>query len=702
MRKITAADRELLEAKAKMKADLERFEQATASDEEREAWLNAPRENVETPPEIAKSRENPHGIVDIMTFARHPFFLNLTPTPWQGLILKCFYAGSAGNTHLRINDVRPAKGCDGCVWEGQKKSEERFLETSKGTGSVELPMLILENSPCVQCTRWDKSKRAERYQVEIDAQYTDRKKEEVRKLADRPAADKFHNEDDMLHDDELDPEVSKQIRDKFGLEFQELLLVCGRRSGKSFICCVVALYEAYKLIMMGNPQREFRLLEGNNMAIYNVAVSENQARDAIFNPLSSMLSSSPFFTPYIGKAVDLEFHLLTPHDIEFNKKAEANGGMIKARTGTVHIVCGHSNAKSLVGRTMVVVIIDELAAMAGEDPDKSLDKALYDDLKPSVATFGRLGKIVCLSNPKGPVGLLYKLFEDSFGDDTMLMFQLPTWKTNPKIEQSYLDAERRKDPYSFAMQFGAQFGTGGAQPFLPPDAVKEAFESSSRHRRIEVGLPLVRYFAHLDPAQNSDDYVLVICHAESMEGKSNIDGSQMMRVVVDHIQIFRAASRLFPISVEEVDNYLLGLASGKFRFAQISYDHFDSSSSIQKMQAWNLPALRKQFTPEYKRTIYQELFDLFTQGRIEFYRHDTPRPDGWKKELVWVDDIKEAKNQFLGLQRKLKRANPVIEALKGGKDDICDAVAAASYEALKQKVYNSRPRARSAYIGGGL
>jgi len=54
----------------------------------------------------------------------------------------------------------------------------------------------------------------------------------------------------------------------------------------------------------------------------------------------------------------------------------------------------------------------EVAAMAGDNPDSGVDYALYDDLKPSLATFGKDGKMMLLSNPKGPIGLLYDLHEN--------------------------------------------------------------------------------------------------------------------------------------------------------------------------------------------------------------------------------------------------------------------------------------------------
>ncbi|MFM9449557.1 hypothetical protein, partial [Streptomyces acidiscabies] len=80
------------------------------------------------PPTPEKNVRNPHGIVDILTFCEHPYFLNQRLTPWQKMILKLFYAGTDGNSHLaNIDNTRPAdeKSCTGCVWNYVRESEEK-------------------------------------------------------------------------------------------------------------------------------------------------------------------------------------------------------------------------------------------------------------------------------------------------------------------------------------------------------------------------------------------------------------------------------------------------------------------------------------------------------------------------------------------------------------------------------------------------
>lgn len=83
-----------------------------------------------------------------------------------------------------------------------------------------------------------------------------------------------------------------------------------------------------------------------------------------------------------------------------------------------------------------------MAEMAGNNPEGNADEILYDKLKPALATFGADGKMICISNPLAPQGKFFNLYESAFDDPYTLMFQLPTWLSNPTISKSWLDSEK--------------------------------------------------------------------------------------------------------------------------------------------------------------------------------------------------------------------------------------------------------------------
>jgi len=653
------------------------------------------RAEVPPPPAPEKNKFNIDGMVDVVVFCEHPYFLNLRLTPWQKLILKVFYAGSPGNTHLKIHDER-TEDCSGCVWNYNKKFEHLYHRSLlKGEEAGKNNLMPIENSPCLMCSRFDPDVRAKRYEQRIEEAIREDQLDEINLLKARDILDMFQTEMDLLNDSEIDHKVRKQILEKFGKKFQELILVLGRRSGKSFLTSVITLYEVYRFLMMGHPQARYPIMEFDIITILNVAVSENQAKMAIFDKIRQLAESSPYFIPYIGKSTQLEMFFLTDHDKAENKRRiERNQDPM---IGTIQLKSGHSSASGLVGGTMAVIIIDEMAEMAPASAEGGTDDALYDKLKPAISTFGRDGKMICISNPLGPFGKFYKLYLDSFEDPLTLMAQLSTWLSNPYIEQAYLEQQKRKDPTNYHVFYGAKFGAAGSDAWINEAYVKRAFENIGHTRRANNGQPLTRYFAHLDPAKSSDFYTLVVCHTEPMENAIGPDGKPLQRVIIDHMHVWRPKGKNQPINSDEVDKYILSLAV-KFKFAQISYDQWNSQNSITKLINHGLNAVEKVFDMKYKSSIYGELYELFSDGRIVFYNQDTVYDNNGIVEDL--QEVTECKKQFINLQRKFNGKSFKIEALPGLHDDFPDAVAAAAYEALKDKVYSTLPKTRTHMFRG--
>lgn len=672
-------------------ANTENQSEATEDQEDLDTPIIFRRSEVPPPPAPEKNKYNPDGIVDVVVFCEHPYFLNLRLTPWQKLILKVFYAGSPGNTHLTIEDNK-TEDCTGCVWNYNRKFEHRYYQSIlKHEEGGKNNLMPPENSPCLKCTRFDPQIREARFEKLLDESIREDQNIEIWELKARELEDMFQTEMDLLSDEQIDYKVRKQILDKFGKKFQELILVLGRRSGKSFLTSVITLYEVYRFLMMGHPQSRYPIMEFDIITILNVAVSEGQAKMAIFDKIRQLAEASPYFVQSIGKSLQAEMFFLTDHDKAENKRRMERGQ--EPMVGTIQLKSGHSSASGLVGGTMAVIIIDEMAEMAPASAEGGTDDELYDKLKPAISTFGRDGKMICISNPLGPYGKFYKLYQDSFDDNLTLLAQLPTWLSNPYIEKAYLEQQKRKDQGNYHVFYGAKFGASGGEVWLSPEFVNRAFEFPGHTRRAEDGQPLTRYYAHLDPAESSDYYTLVVCHAEPVEHLLGPDGSPLPRIIIDHMHVWEPRANNQPINSEEVDRYILSLAT-RFKFVQISYDRWNSQGSITKLINHGLNAVKKTFDLKYQSSIYGELYELFLDGRIVFYNQDTVYTDenGISKAL---GEVTECKKQFINLQRTFNGKTYKIQALPGFHDDFPDAVAAAAYEALKDKVFAQLPRIRT-------
>jgi hypothetical protein len=345
--------------------------------------------------------------------------------------------------------------------------------------------------------------------------------------------------------------------------------------------------------------------------------------------------------------------------------------------------------------------MDEIAAMAGDNPDSGLDYDLYNDLKPSLATFGRDGKMMMLSNPKGPIGLLYDLHENRQDDPSTLVMRGPTWLVNPNIDRDFLESEKIKNGTEYQMQYGAEFGASSSDPMFSEDSINRMFSSMSMVPRAERPTEMFTYYCHIDPARTSDYYALAVAHCETMWGAFGQDGKPLRRVVIDHIHFWNPKTKNQPVPEKEVEDYVLELHK-RFRFKQVSIDQWNSQSSVIKLRNMRVPIIEKTFNKQYKEGIYTELATLLREDRIDIYDVSSGTYIDARGNELPLDEIKEAKTQFLFLQKKWKGNRFIIESLKGYKDDICDAVAAVAYEAYFSKIADVLPKSRLINTGSRI
>jgi hypothetical protein len=671
---------------------VEFFKESGYASEFSDEIMPSVRSEAPPPPKPPKDRFNPDQIVDIITFIEHPYFCNLKPYPWQKLILKCFYMGQEGNTNLVIDNNKNEVDCDGCVWQYINENEKAFVK-GRREGKQFKTIFTVTNSPCLQCKRLSNDIREARYDAAKQEATNPDAERQVINLSQRPIIDGFQSEQDLLEAEEFDQKLRRQVEDKCTnrFKFEELVLVLGRRSGKSFLVSAMALYELYRLISMGHPQARYGLMEFDEIVLLNVARNEEQAKKAIFSKIKQTVLASPFFAPYIGKDTELEMRFYSDHDREENERRKLKG--LNPFSGSLVLRCGSSNASGLVGLTCWVIIMDEVAAMAGDNPDSGLDYALYDDLKPSLATFGKDGKMMMLSNPKGPIGLLYDLHENRQEDPTTLVMRLPTWLTNPNIDTEWLEGQKKKDPTEFTMQYGAEFGASSSDPMFLKDDIDRMFSSMNMVKRIEGTNGMHEYYCHLDPARTSDYYALVVSHTENIMGQYGPDKMPLKRVVIDHIHFWNPKTKNQPVSEREVEEYVIQLHA-RFKFKQVSFDQWHSQSSIIKLKSFGINVAERQFNKEYKEKIYTELSQLIRDDRVDIYDLSGGAYFDYDNKLVPLNEIPEAKIQFLFLQKKWKGKRYYIEALSGYKDDICDAVAAVSYECLTNKIVQRLPKSK--------
>lgn len=463
-------------------------------------------------------------------------------------------------------------------------------------------------------------------------------------------------------------------------------------SGKDYICSIIALYEAMRLLEIpgGDPYKIYNLGSATPFTILTIANSSSQAK-ILFREIKDKVLHSEYFRDKIlpeGVTADA-IYFLTPEDKKQNEELQQKG--FAPNPGSIVVRSGHSNSDTLVGISCYVLLLDEIGLYKNTAGSSSGD-AIFNSLAPAVKTYVREvpklnekkepvldetgkpiiekiydGKIICLSTPRGKEGIFFDLYENHMDVDHRLVCQAATWQVNPMQSKEGLMAAFPSMPEEkFRMEFGAEFSGTAGENFFPDEAVEDCFKDKNLKLR-DFGMPGAYYFAHLDPATSSHNYALLLAHRETYFDKETM--KKDWRIVVDHIKYW-SPSPGKPIMVDEVDDYVVQLNS-RFCLGVVTYDHFNSQVSIEKLRKKGVPTKMTPYTKRYKNIIFDNLYQLVIQRKLVIPNH-----------LL-------LKNEMKNIQRKWLHSGYKVYPKRDGDittDDIVDALAGACYNCIEKEV----------------
>lgn len=234
-------------------------------------------------------------------------------------------------------------------------------------------------------------------------------------------------------------------------QINELDAIVGMRGGKTWQAGLFGAVEVTRLLMIPNIAEYFGLDKGSEVFVIGVATEEKQASDTIFSSIVSKLKGSPFIEKFSPKYYSL--------DVYFREKPE------------VKIICGTSSSASMVGRTIAVIIFDELSRFE-QSTSKRGAKLVYESLSRGTSTLGFRGKRIVITSPvhvndqamellgQCDPWLLENYGISNAGNPHMLGVHYPTWEVNPTphyaFDSEFMKNERAKDLSAFWRDYGAQ------------------------------------------------------------------------------------------------------------------------------------------------------------------------------------------------------------------------------------------------------
>lgn len=454
--------------------------------------------------------------------------------------------------------------------------------------------------------------------------------------------------------------------DVFGKVFSEVVLVIGRRGSKSVLASCISAYELYKLIKRGDPADYYKLLPGSEIAILNVAPTDEQSA-VVYGNIVNYVMSCPYLKDRILNR--------TLGYMKLQSDADKKLGL---KHGNIMCLTGGCSANSLRGHSAIVVIMDEFAFFV-QNAGRFSDEQVYKALTPSTSAFHGDGKKIILSSPYTKSGHFYNLYRNSFDEpDTTLMFQMYSCMVNPyNIASQDLKVSRRRDRVSFMCEFGGEFSDTITAWIDDPEEFKKCI--SDRPKPIR-GKPDTTYYMGIDLGFKNDGTSICIVHKENDKiflDYANVWFAGQSDVWEQDNSIYSSCNKYAEHDLIKMSDIVEEIAE-LCRWFPIKEGIFDQMTGYGLQEILHTNGFTQfemvHFTDSKNHEVYQCVKSLYSEQLLDLYNDET---------LI---------QEMMMLEAEYKSKNKIeVRALKGNgnHDDLSDAFVRAVWLCNKGNIQRS-------------
>jgi hypothetical protein len=259
-------------------------------------------------------------------------------------------------------------------------------------------------------------------------------------------------------------------------------LICGRRSGKSFmLACIAVFLASFK------DWRRY-LGPGEVATIMIIAADRRQAR-VIMRYCLGLLRAVPMLKQLIEGQ--------TAESITLRNRV-----VVEVHTASFRSTRGYS---------LIAALCDEIAYWPSEESAEP-DVEILAAIRPGMSTIPG-AMLLCASSPYARRGALWDAHRKHFGKDAdpTLVWQAATREMNASVPQSVIDAAMEEDQPRAMAEWSAQFRID-VESFVSRDAVHLCVALDVHER---APMSSVRYYGFVDPSGGSaDSMTLAVGHRE--------------------------------------------------------------------------------------------------------------------------------------------------------------------------------------------
>lgn len=472
---------------------------------------------------------------------------------------------------------------------------------------------------------------------------------------------------------------------------RELILVVGRRSGKSTLSSIITVYELYKLLGRGCPQDYYGIPSTSEIRIISVANDKDQA-EIVYGAISAYTTTVNYFKDTLIHDTKTYQQFQTEKDAETWGKGNLKDG----GRGTLTVTFKSSVAKGLRGRGNIIVILDEVAFFVNEG--RSSASQIYRAITPATAQFSpkdqkdkRIavgpseGRVILISSPDAKEGFFFEQYQMSLSKGVssrnMLMIQAPTWEVNPSLSAEDYEVEYAKSPTDFDTEYGAQFS----------DRVRGWIENSkdltdcasTEARPLIRGYPREPFFAGIDFGITHDGTAISLTHLK--DGKINLGYHEIWypkkkwKDSNPHLDtpLVEYANRLQDIDRLDIDEIVkwITVIANRFYIEKGVFDQYAGHIFEQALHKVGLNQFEmRKFTTSESSEIYNNAKMMMMTRQLSLY--DYPIPQVKNSMGLDVELHSPHVKELLELQASSGGKNIVIvEApnISGKHDDFSDS-----------------------------
>lgn len=471
----------------------------------------------------------------------------------------------------------------------------------------------------------------------------------------------------------------------------KLILICGRRSGKSLITSSIASYETYRLLNLENPHDFYGVKKNTKISITCVATGKEQAKE-VFDEMRSHYNDCPFFGKYVSNNASLFQTFKTEYDKKFDT------------VPSIHVRVKSCQGKGLRGASNIVAIIDEIAHFIAEAKSDASDRNVFEAIEPSTKTFinpeGKIdGKVILISSPLGKSGVFWEQYihalENTVDETAALVIQAPTWEVNSIFQsdagiEEMKKLQKSKDPAVFACEYGAKFTDEITSWIGDSQFLMQCIDPDQGQK--QMGRPGVPHYMGVDLAFTEDGTAIAIGHVNE-ENQIELDFHRVIspknKDDIDFVNTdFEGGTKV--LDTEKLLDYIQNL-NNRFYIKAGIFDQEEGFSFEQGLARRGLKTIRRFAVSERKKSDQYKMFrKLLMDKKIKLY---------YDEEMI---------QELRHLQRKV--VSDYVERVNkpnsgGWKDDLSDALArmvALAYEDLEKGNSNVRMSGSSSMSRGTI